>query len=122
MAKNSLTLTLVGLQPTNSGLDYHHIALASEHMVNHIDAIVQQLIKHISHCSGVILKGVSAPGPFVKVWLVMTMTHARVETSVIPASALARLSLVTRIVSTVMAAAVVQKQDLDFLTKPACAR
>ena len=68
--------------------------------------IEYQLLKHISHFSGAILKPVSAHGLFVMVWLVMTMTHAHATTPVVVASVLAHALAVTQCVSTVMAAAV----------------
>ena len=83
-------------------------------MVNHTYVIMYQLFKHISHCSGVILKVASAHGPFAQVCLAMTMTHVHVGTSVTVASAQAHVLAATQCVSTVMAATVVQKQDLDL--------
>ena len=69
--------------------------------------------------SGVIQEGVEAHGQIVMAWHVTTGTSAHVETRVTVGSALALLSLVTQIVSTVMATAAVLKLDLDLSTTSA---
>lgn len=58
-------------------------------------------------CSGVIQEAASARGQIEMAWLVMTETSAPVETHAAVANAVARFSLVTRCVSSVMATAAV---------------
>lgn len=60
-----------------------------------------------------------AHGQIVRVWHVTMVTNAQVETLAAVDSAQPRLSLVTRIVSTVMAPAAALKQDLDSRTTSA---
>ena len=68
---------------------------------------VVKLFNFFFHFSGVIQEEVSTHGQIVMVWLVMTVISAHVETHVAVASAQPHLSLVTQIVSTVMATAAV---------------
>ena len=69
--------------------------------------------------SGVIQEEAEAHGQIEMVWHVTMVTSAHVETRVTVGSVLARLSLVTQIVSTVMARAAALKLDLDSSTTSA---
>ena len=69
-----------------------------------------------------ILESVAPRGQIVMVWLVMTMISAHVKTFVTVACVLPRLSLVTQCVSSVMAAVVASKLDLDMTRTTAHAR